>query len=66
MTDGYWDGQRAAAGATPKARPLPKKAPMRLAWCTPDCEARSGHIEDPKTGLPIGRCPCRVPPTKDT
>lgn len=28
------------------------------------CAERAGQIEDPRTGLPTGRCPCRTPATE--
>lgn len=37
-----------------------------LPFCTPSCRDRQGQIEDPETGLPIGRCECRTAPQTET
>jgi hypothetical protein len=42
-----------------QAAPSTKTALANRPFCSPDCEQRRGLIEDPKTGLPIGKCECR-------
>lgn len=44
-----------AEGPPPPNATAPKVKP----FCSPDCAGRRGLIEDPKTGRPIGKCPCR-------
>lgn len=51
---------RKAAQHPPVARAA-KVPGALLPWCSPDCKARAGWIED-DTGRPIGRCPCRTAP----
>lgn len=41
--------------------PPDRHRPKVLPFCSPDCRERGGLIEDPKTGLPVGKCECRTP-----
>jgi hypothetical protein len=55
---------RKAAQHPPVARAAAVFGPP-LPWCTDDCRARAGWIEDDR-GNPIGRCPCRTPTQEAT
>jgi hypothetical protein len=57
------DRLRKAAAHPPIGRAAATLGP-RLPWCSDDCKARAGWIEDDH-GNPISRCPCRTN-TKET
>lgn len=45
--------------------PVAEVGPVRLPFCSPECRARAGWLEDDETGKPTGHCPCRTPATAD-